>query len=99
MKLNSKQVHTSPPFNARTMNHTNKTSGEAAKRAGFTSRVSDTINMISEPEAAATYCLREMYSAQGGDNFRIGDRYIICDCGGGTVVSSSPSSMSGWSNF
>lgn len=35
---------------------------EAAKRAGFTTRPGDTISMISEPEAAASYCLRDVHS-------------------------------------
>jgi hypothetical protein len=35
---------------------------EAAKRAGFTSRVGDTLSMVSEPEAAASYCLKEIFS-------------------------------------
>ena len=35
---------------------------EAAKAAGFTSREGDTLSMVSEPEAAASYCLKEVFS-------------------------------------
>jgi hypothetical protein len=35
---------------------------EAAKKAGFTSREGDTLTMVSEPEAAASYCLKEIFS-------------------------------------
>ena len=35
---------------------------EAAKAAGFTSREGDTLCMVSEPEAAASYCLKDIYS-------------------------------------
>jgi len=34
---------------------------QAAKDAGFTSRAGDTLTMVSEPEAAASYCLKEIY--------------------------------------
>ena len=34
---------------------------EAAKAAGFTSREGDTLSMVSEPEAAASYCLKEVF--------------------------------------
>lgn len=34
---------------------------EAAKAAEFTSREGDTLSMVSEPEAAASYCLNEMF--------------------------------------
>jgi len=33
---------------------------QAAKDAGFTSRAGDTLTMVSEPEAAASYCLKEI---------------------------------------
>ena len=38
------------------------TTCEAAKAAGFTSREGDTLSMVSEPEAAASYCLKEVFS-------------------------------------
>ena len=34
---------------------------QAAKDAGFTSRVGDTLTMVSEPEAVASYCLKQIY--------------------------------------
>ena len=34
---------------------------QAAKDAGFTSRPGDTLTMVSEPEAAASYCLKEIF--------------------------------------
>ncbi|KAK6541982.1 hypothetical protein TWF694_007755 [Orbilia ellipsospora] len=50
----------------------------AAERAGFTRN--HTMNMCTEPEAAALYTLR---SAETAAN--IGDKIIVCDAGGGTV--------------
>jgi hypothetical protein len=38
------------------------TTCKAAKKAGFASRAGDTLSMVSEPEAAASYCLREIFS-------------------------------------
>ena len=35
---------------------------EAAEAAGFTQREGDTLSMVSEPEAAASYCVQEMFS-------------------------------------
>jgi molecular chaperone DnaK (HSP70) len=35
---------------------------EAAKMAGFTSRPGDTLWMVSEPEAAASYCIKDVYA-------------------------------------
>ncbi|KAF3098630.1 hypothetical protein TWF569_009849 [Orbilia oligospora] len=64
----------------------------AAKQAGFCSRSSDRLTLVSEPEAAALYVLKAMHEA----NFsRIsttavpplaeGDTFVVCDAGGGTV--------------
>lgn len=47
-----------------------------AQRAGLGSP-----KLISEPEAAMVYVLQEMSS----DGFDIGDTFIVCDAGGGTV--------------
>ncbi|KAF5652168.1 Hsp70 chaperone protein [Fusarium sp. NRRL 25303] len=43
-----------------------------------------TLDFISEPEAAALTCLKE-----NADRFnvRVGDHFVICDAGGGTVAS------------
>ncbi|KAJ6259608.1 Heat shock protein [Drechslerella dactyloides] len=51
---------------------------KAAERAGFTKN--HTLNMCTEPEAAALYTLR---SAECSAN--VGDKVIVCDAGGGTV--------------
>lgn len=50
---------------------------KAAERAGL---VSD-LHMISEPEAAAIYSLKSMEN----HGFDVGDNFIVCDAGGGTV--------------
>ncbi|RYO86554.1 hypothetical protein DL763_006643 [Monosporascus cannonballus] len=52
---------------------------QAAERAGMGS-MSD-IQMISEPEAAAVYTLKAIQP----NNLSIGDNFIVCDAGGGTV--------------
>ena len=47
---------------------------QAAKDAGFTSRAGDTLTMVSEPEAAASYCLREIYNerSNSGSPLKVG---------------------------
>lgn len=52
---------------------------QAAVRAGIPI---DRLEIIPEPEAAALYCATT--SSEG--NLREGDRFLICDAGGGTVV-------------
>ncbi|KAH8657095.1 hypothetical protein BGZ60DRAFT_507739 [Tricladium varicosporioides] len=49
---------------------------KAAKNAGF-----DTVELIKEPEAAAMYTLHEM----ADKSLKVGDAFVICDAGGGTV--------------
>ncbi|CAK7272772.1 hypothetical protein SEPCBS57363_005315 [Sporothrix epigloea] len=51
----------------------------AAERAGMGDRSS--IQMISEPEAAAVYTLKAIQP----NHLNIGDNFIVCDGGGGTV--------------
>ncbi|RPA76194.1 actin-like ATPase domain-containing protein [Ascobolus immersus RN42] len=58
---------------------------QAARRAGFGSRGTDSISMVSEPEAAASYYLKDMHLQYGADIFSEGEKIVICDCGGGTV--------------
>ncbi|PUU75808.1 hypothetical protein B9Z19DRAFT_1030174 [Tuber borchii] len=60
---------------------------QAAKDAGFTSRAGDTLTMVSEPEAAASYCLKEIYHERLNSDSPLepGERIVICDAGGGTV--------------
>lgn len=43
---------------------------DAAKRALFGSRSGDKITMVSEPEAAGAYCLREMHQ-DGGNELKV----------------------------
>ncbi|KAL1921667.1 uncharacterized protein VTP21DRAFT_10309 [Calcarisporiella thermophila] len=56
---------------------------EAAIRAGLISREDhrDRLMLISEPEAAALYCEKKCEQF----NLKHGDRFMICDAGGGTV--------------
>ena len=39
------------------------------------------LHIISEPEAAAMYAL----DAMDPDNIKVGDTFVLCDAGGGTV--------------
>ncbi|KAH0562391.1 hypothetical protein GP486_002914 [Trichoglossum hirsutum] len=59
----------------------------AARAAGFGSRPGDEINLISEPEAAAIATLKGITSGGMPNVISPGDGILICDCGGGTVVS------------
>jgi molecular chaperone DnaK (HSP70) len=51
----------------------------AATRAGIPG---DKLNLITEPEAAALYCATMCEEL----DLRQGDRFLVCDAGGGTVV-------------
>ncbi|KAF3162215.1 hypothetical protein TWF225_009592 [Orbilia oligospora] len=63
---------------------------EAASRAGIGQREKDRLFLLSEPEAAAVYAISELYQR---DNTRrndpnmlnVGDTFVLCDAGGGTV--------------
>ncbi|KAL8971527.1 MAG: hypothetical protein Q9183_001011 [Haloplaca sp. 2 TL-2023] len=52
---------------------------QCAERAGMGE--GDQLQLISEPEAAAIYALQQMR----GDELVIGDTFVLCDAGGGTV--------------
>lgn len=52
---------------------------QAAERAGMGSR--SEIQMISEPEAAAVYTLKAIQP----NHLSVGDNFVVCDAGGGTV--------------
>lgn len=54
-----------------------QTTTDAAKAAG----IDTNLHIISEPEAAAIWSLATMHSR----DVQIGDVYIVCDAGGGTV--------------
>ena len=51
----------------------------AATRAGIPG---DKLNLITEPEAAALYCATMCEEV----DLKQGDRFLVCDAGGGTVV-------------
>lgn len=52
---------------------------QAAEKAGMGSK--SEIQMISEPEAAAVYTLKAIQP----NHLSVGDNFIVCDAGGGTV--------------
>ncbi|KAF2724059.1 actin-like ATPase domain-containing protein [Polychaeton citri CBS 116435] len=52
---------------------------QAAERAGLGNR--HDLKLISEPEAAAVYTLKTIQPS----GLKLGDNYIVCDAGGGTV--------------
>ncbi|RPA90385.1 hypothetical protein L873DRAFT_1718078, partial [Choiromyces venosus 120613-1] len=52
---------------------------QAAELAGFGEGSS--LRLISEPEAAAVSCLRDIEP----NHFQVGDTFVVADCGGGTV--------------
>ncbi|WPH04010.1 Hypothetical protein R9X50_00689400 [Acrodontium crateriforme] len=52
---------------------------QAAERAGMGRR--HELRLISEPEAAAVYTLKTVQP----NGMKVGDNYIVCDAGGGTV--------------
>ena len=53
---------------------------QAAKNAGL-----DPVRLVKEPEAAALFTLHHM----GDKGLEVGDAFVICDAGGGTVDSIS----------
>lgn len=55
---------------------------QAAKNAGMQSG-NCKLRLISEPEAAGVHCLRTYQGTK--DCLKIGDVYVVADCGGGTV--------------
>ncbi|KAF8439648.1 hypothetical protein BGX38DRAFT_1273225 [Terfezia claveryi] len=57
---------------------------DITKQAAIAAGLSENqIFMISEPEAAAVHCLTDLDEMKG--NLKVGDVYVIADCGGGTV--------------
>ena len=52
---------------------------QAAERAGMGSR--HEVRLISEPEAAAVYTLKAIQP----NHLKVGDNFVVCDAGGGTV--------------
>lgn len=60
----------------------------AAIKAGFASRPGDTIQLIAEPEAAAHISIR-LKLGESEELVEAGTGLLVCDAGGGTVVSLS----------
>jgi molecular chaperone DnaK (HSP70) len=58
---------------------------KAAQMAGLHSRNTTELELIGEPEAAALAVFDEM-STQRKRMLQVGDPFIVCDAGGGTVV-------------
>lgn len=54
---------------------------QAAERAGM--GLKSEIQMVSEPEAAAVYTLKAIQP----NHLSVGDNFVVCDAGGGTVES------------
>lgn len=61
---------------------------EAVEKAGFNklemSQLRDIV-MTTEPEAAAIYTIKSLRGTTQNANFAVGDGFIVCDMGGGTV--------------
>ncbi|KAF4621952.1 hypothetical protein G7Y89_g14392 [Cudoniella acicularis] len=57
----------------------------AAEMAGMLERDDTTLELVAEPEAAALSVFNEM-NPQGVSDFQVGESFVICDAGGGTVV-------------
>jgi hypothetical protein len=51
----------------------------AARKAGMMNRPNTRLELVSEPEAAARYVFSENLS------LRVGDAFVVCDAGGGTI--------------
>ncbi|KAK6529165.1 hypothetical protein TWF694_004377 [Orbilia ellipsospora] len=63
---------------------------EAASRAGIGQREKDRLFLLSEPEAAAVYAISELYQRDttrrnDPNMLKVGDTFVLCDAGGGTV--------------
>ncbi|KAF3190749.1 hypothetical protein TWF788_008271 [Orbilia oligospora] len=63
---------------------------EAASRAGIGQRDKDRLFLLSEPEAAAVYAISELYQRDSTrrnnpNMLNVGDTFVLCDAGGGTV--------------
>ncbi|KAI9891436.1 MAG: hypothetical protein M1814_002755 [Vezdaea aestivalis] len=43
------------------------------------------ISIVTEPEAAAVYTMKSIKESVGGSSLQVGDHFILCDAGGGTV--------------
>jgi molecular chaperone DnaK (HSP70) len=59
---------------------------KAAEGAGMGGEGGKGIRLISEPEAAAVYTLKAIQP----NGLNVGDNFVVCDAGGGTVVGLPP---------
>ncbi|KAF8249042.1 actin-like ATPase domain-containing protein [Wilcoxina mikolae CBS 423.85] len=57
---------------------------KAVGQAGFGSYKFQ-MSMVTEPEAAAVYTLKALKAETGGSSIQVGDQFVLCDAGGGTV--------------
>ncbi|KAM7198281.1 hypothetical protein V8F33_005072 [Rhypophila sp. PSN 637] len=55
---------------------------KAVQRAHFNA---DKISLVTEPEAAAIYTLKGMMEGPNKNDVKVGDVFVLCDAGGGTV--------------
>lgn len=55
---------------------------QAVKRADFKA---DIISLVPEPEAGAVYTLKCMTEGVHKEEVKVGDMFVVCDAGGGTV--------------
>ncbi|KAK7539874.1 uncharacterized protein J3D65DRAFT_550985 [Phyllosticta citribraziliensis] len=58
---------------------------EAALASGFGARPGDTLRLITEPEAAALTVIHPSANQTTVDPVEVGETFMVCDCGGGTV--------------
>lgn len=61
---------------------------QAVRQAGFNERALPTLKrtvLTTEPEAAAIYTIQSLRGSVQDEQFAIGDGFIVCDMGGGTV--------------
>ncbi|KAF1845397.1 actin-like ATPase domain-containing protein [Cucurbitaria berberidis CBS 394.84] len=61
---------------------------EAVRKAGFNELEFPELNntiMVTEPEAAAIYTIKALRGTTQDTQFKVGDGFIVCDMGGGTV--------------
>jgi hypothetical protein len=54
---------------------------KAVMRANWDAKIS----MVTEPEAAAVYTLKGMMEGVSKEDVKVGDSFVLCDAGGGTV--------------
>ncbi|KAF8541822.1 hypothetical protein BDD12DRAFT_803390 [Trichophaea hybrida] len=57
---------------------------KAVKEAGF-GPYEFHVSMVTEPEAAATWALKALKAEAGKNDIKVGDNFVLCDAGGGTV--------------